>query len=93
MKILVLAGALLACQAAEEPRMVHIFRGSQDAVAYTTDRNGANLPARYRPWHYLQSTPRSDPRFAAGRDREAMLEVETKGYSVAFMRVTFQPVR
>jgi hypothetical protein len=71
---------------------VHLFRGSQDAVAYTTDRAGTNLPAQYRPWRYLQGIARNDPRLASGRDREAMLEVDEKGYSISFMHVTVQPV-
>ncbi len=88
MRTLVAFAVVAACQTGQETQFVHIFKGGQDAIAYTADREGANLPAQYRPWRYLQSVPRSDPRLQVGRDREAMLEVDARGYSIAIMRVT-----
>ena len=69
-----------------------MFRGSQDAWAYTADREGANLPAQYRPWRYVGSIPRNDARFRVGRDRDEILELDAKGYSVSFIRLTIQRV-
>jgi len=83
---------IAACAAAPPPQSthVHLFQGSRQAWAMTADRSGGNLPSEYRPWRYVASYDRSDPRFRVGRDRESLVAVDANGYSLTFISASIE---
>src|SRR5687768_6524722 len=78
---------------AEERKVstVFMFSGAGDAMAYTIDRTGANLPKQYAPWHFIRPVSTSGPTFSTGTDAAALREVQAKGFAVRVFSVTFEP--
>jgi hypothetical protein len=68
---------------------IHLFSGKAGAWAFTADRSAANLPARYRPWKFVETYNRSH--FWFGRDNHALAEVDARGYSLSIVQVTEEP--
>jgi hypothetical protein len=89
------AVGLLGCFAVppKDERPIYLFAGRGRAWAMTDDPNGGNLPATYRPWSLKRTLERSDMRFMAGADREALAEVDAKGYSLSVVTATIRDPR
>lgn len=77
------AVGLAAPQPTNGHEAVHLFAGTNHAWGMTADETGANLPDQHRPWRFVKSVDRSDPRFRVGRDREMLAEVDARGFSVS----------
>jgi hypothetical protein len=88
--IALLTVGLAALQPAKEHEAVHLFAGTDHAWGMTADETGANLPDRFRPWRFIKSFDRSDPRFRAGRDRETLAEVDASGFSVSIVEAKIE---
>jgi hypothetical protein len=77
-------------QPTKEHQVVHLFAGTNHAWGMTADKTGANLPGRYRPWRFVKSFDRTDLRFRLGPDREALAEVDARGFSVSIVEAKIE---
>lgn len=77
-------------QRVEGPQVdtLYMFAGGGDAMAYTLDETGANLPQQYAPWRFRSEVPTSGPTFKAGADKAALDEVRANGFAVSVFSVT-----
>jgi hypothetical protein len=74
----------------EEPQVdtLYMFVGGGDAMAYTLEESGANLPKQYAPWRFRSEVSTSGPTFKAGADKAALEEVRAKGFAVSVFSFT-----
>ena len=70
---------------------LHFFEGDNDFWATTIDAAGANLPNEHGPWRFRKSVPFRELKTNRGIDERVLKEVQTRGFSLTQITVTFEP--
>ena len=70
---------------------LHFFEGDNDFWAITIDEAGTNLPSKYGPWQFRKSVSVRELKTNRGMDERALKEVQTRGFFLTQIAVTFEP--